>query len=264
MKLRIGIFDSGIGGFTVLKPLLSMNHKFEILYLADIKRNPYGDRSFQEIREIAFEICSWFKDKSLDALLIACNTTNACALDIVENELEIPCFDLINSASQIVLSNKVGILATPATVNSSFYKNSLESLNKGIIVYQQACPEFVPELEKIYLNKAKLNYLAEIYSNSLIKKNIGELILGCSHYPLIYEIIRRNIPKNVKIIDPSVELINNFKKYFKINRNSSYLELSYDGVEFFATANIEEFSLKVINWLEINKKISFVNLRTNT
>ena len=104
MKLKVGIFDSGIGGFTILNSLLKTRKDVEVFYLADTKRIPYGNKNFNEIRSIAKEICNWFEDKNLDALLIACNTTNACALDILEKSLKIPCFDLINSVSDIILS----------------------------------------------------------------------------------------------------------------------------------------------------------------
>ena len=102
MKIKIGIFDSGIGGFTILNSLLKKRNDVEVLYLADTKRIPFGKRNFKEIRSISKEICNFFEDKNLDALLIACNTTNACALDILENTLRIPCFDLINSVSEVV------------------------------------------------------------------------------------------------------------------------------------------------------------------
>ena len=96
MKFRIGIFDSGIGGFTILNSLLKTRRDVEVLYLADTKRIPFGNKNSKDIRLIAKEICTFFEDKNLDALLIACNTTNACALDILMNNLRIPCFDLIN------------------------------------------------------------------------------------------------------------------------------------------------------------------------
>ena len=96
MKLKIGIFDSGMGGFTILNSLLRTRKDVEVFYLADTQRMPFGNKSFEEIRHIAKEICTFFEDKNLDALLIACNTTNACALDILEKDLKLPCFDLIN------------------------------------------------------------------------------------------------------------------------------------------------------------------------
>ena len=108
MKIKVGIFDSGIGGFTILKSLLKTRDDVEVLYLADTKRIPYGHRNFDEIRSIAKEICTWFSDKNINALLIACNTTNACALDILENNLKTPCFDLINSAAEVVEKQIIG------------------------------------------------------------------------------------------------------------------------------------------------------------
>ena len=106
MKLKIGVFDSGIGGFTILNSLLKTRNDVEVFYLADSNRVPYGNKDDEQIRLIAKEICSWFKDKNLDALLIACNTTNACAYDILENHLKIPIFDLINTVSEEVIEQE--------------------------------------------------------------------------------------------------------------------------------------------------------------
>ena len=127
MKLKIGIFDSGIGGFTILKSLLKTRKDVEVFYLADTKRIPFGNKNFKEIRVIAKEICIFFEDKNLDALLIACNTTNACALDVLENKLCIPCFDLINSVVEEIDRKIIGVLATQTTVRSSYYKNAIRS-----------------------------------------------------------------------------------------------------------------------------------------
>ena len=263
MKFKIGIFDSGIGGFTILDSLLKTRSDVEVFYLADTKRVPYGDKDAESIRSIAKEICNWFEDKNLDALLIACNTTNACALDILENNLGIPCFDLINSVSEIVTKNNIGVLATPATIRSSYYKKIIESKREKVKVFQQACPEFVSEIEKTNLNLNKLNYLSNLYLNPLLKENIEELILGCSHYPLIYNVLKNKIYPNIRIIDPSSALVNKFNNSFLIPKNNSYECIPYDNVRFFVTAKSEEFSKKVKYWLEINKEIMLVNLRSN-
>ena len=263
MKIKIGIFDSGIGGFTILQSLLKTRNDVEVLYLADTKRVPYGNKDFKQIRSIAREICIWFEDKNLDALLIACNTTNACALDILENNLEIPCFDLINSVSEILTKKYIGVLATPATVKSSYYKKIIESKIENIKVFEQACPEFVSEIEKRHLNLNKLNYLSNLYLNSLFKENIEEIILGCSHYPLIYNVLKNKIHSKIRIIDPSVALVNKFNNTFLITKNDCCESLSYDNVKFFVTEKSEEFHKKVKYWLEINKEIRLVNLRSN-
>ena len=170
MKIRLGIFDSGIGGFSVLNSLLSSRTDVEVIYLADLARNPYGEKDSEEIRNIAIQISDWFKEKDIDALLIACNTTNACALDLLQNNLKIPCFDLITSVSKIISSNSIGILATTATVKSSFYKIIIKNRNPDIQVFQQSCPQFVSEIEKIPINFEKINFLADLYLRPLLKK----------------------------------------------------------------------------------------------
>ena len=262
MKIKIGIFDSGIGGFTILGSLLKTRKDVEVFYLADTKRVPYGNKDIEQIRSIAKEICNWFKDKNLDALLIACNTTNACALDILENNLEIPCFDLINSVSEIVTKKYIGVLATPATVKSSYYKKIIESKRENVKVFQQECPEFVSEIEKTNLDLMKLNYLSDLYINPLLKENIEEIILGCSHYPLIYDVLKNKMHLNIRIIDPSASLVNKFNESFLIPKNQCCKSISQDKINFFVTAKSDEFSKKVKYWLGINKEIRLVNLRS--
>ncbi len=263
MKLKVGIFDSGIGGFTILNSLLKTRKDIEVFYLADTKRIPFGNKNFKEIRLIAKEICTFFVDKNLDALLVACNTTNACALDVLKDNLRVPCFDLINSVSEIVDKQIIGVLATQTTVLSSYYEKAIIAEKENTRIFQQECPEFVSEIEKEKLNLDKLNSLADLYLRPLINKNIEELILGCSHYPLIYDFLRKKLNSNIKIIDPSVALIKKFNESFAIPKNYRYESISFENVKFFVTSEKDEFSNKVKFWLGINKEIRLVNLRSN-
>jgi len=263
VKLKIGIFDSGIGGFTILNSLLKTRKDVEVFYLADTKRIPFGNKNSKEIRLIAEEICTFFVDKNLDALLVACNTTNACALDILEDNLKVPCFDLINSVSEIVNKQIIGVLATQTTVRSSYYKNAISSKKENLKIFQNECPEFVSEIEKEKLDFNKLNYLSDLYLQPLLNKNIEELILGCSHYPLIYDFLRKKIGSKIKIIDPSEALIKKFNESFAIPKTDRYEGISFENVKFFVTSKRDEFSNKVKFWLGINKEIRLVNLRSN-
>jgi len=262
VKLKIGIFDSGIGGFTILNSLLKTRKDVEVFYLADTKRIPFGNKNSKEIRLIAKEICTFFGDKNLDALLVACNTTNACALDILEGNLMVPCFDLINSVSEIVDKQIIGVLATQTTVRSSYYKKAINAKKKNTIIFQQECPEFVLEIEREKLNLDKLNYLSDLYLKPLINKNIEELILGCSHYPLIYDFLRKKLDSNIRIIDPSVALVQKFNESFAISKTSCNESLSYENVDFFVTSEKDIYFKKVKFWFEINKEIRLVNLRS--
>ena len=252
-----------MGGFTILNSLLRTRKDVEVFYLADTERIPFGSKNIKEIRLIAKEICTFFEGKNLDALLIACNTTNACALDILQNNLGIPCFDLINSVSEIVERQIIGVLATQATVRSSYYKKAISSKKKNSKIFQQECPGLVSEIEKEKLNFSKLNYLSDLYLKPLLNENIEELILGCSHYPLIYDFLRKKIDSNIKITDPSIALIKKFNESFAIPKTDRYESLSYENVKFFVTSKKDLFSEKVKIWFEINKEISLVNLRSN-
>ena len=243
--------------------MLKTRKDVEVFYLADTKRIPFGSKGFKEIRYIAKEICTFFQDKNLDALLIACNTTNACALDILEKNLRIPCFDLINSVSEFVNEQIIGVLATQTTVKSSYYKKAISSKKENIKIFEQECPEFVSEIEKEKLNFKNLNLLSDLYLKPLLNENIQELILGCSHYPLIYDFLRKKINSKIKIIDPSEALIKKFNESFAIPKTDRYESLSYENVQFFVTSEKNEFSKKVKFWLGINKEIRLVNLRSN-
>jgi len=179
----------------------------------------------------------------LDALLVACNTTNACALDILEDNLKVPCFDLINSVSEIVDKQIIGVFATQTTVRSSYYKKAIKAKKENTIIFQQECPELVSEIEKEKLNLDKLNSLSDLYLRPLMNKNIEELILGCSHYPLIYDFLRKKLDSNIKIIDPSVALIKKFNESFNIPETARYESISFENVKFFVTSERDDFCI---------------------
>ena len=130
-------------------------------------------------------------------------------------------------------------------------------------IIQQECPEFVPEIEKENLDFSKLDYLSDLYLKPLINKNIEELILGCSHYPLIYEFLRKKVGHNIRIIDPSKALIKKFNESFAIPKTDRYKSLSYENIQFFVTSDKDVFAKKVKFWLEVHKEIRLVNLRSN-
>ena len=123
--MRIGLFDSGVGGLTVLKKVFALCPNTSFIYLADTARLPYGVRTSNEIIQIADEISSWFRNHSIDSFLVACNTTNAIALDVIKNKLEVPVFDLIGSAASTIQESRVGVLATPSTVKTKAYTNAI-------------------------------------------------------------------------------------------------------------------------------------------
>jgi len=141
-------------------------------------------------------------------------------------------------------------------------KKVISSKKGNLKIFQKDCPEFVSEIEKEKLDFVKLNNLSNLYLKPLLNENIEELILGCSHYPLIYDFLRKKINSNIKIIDPSEALVKKFNESFVIPKNTCHESLSYENVEFFVTSEKDEFFKKVKYWFEINKEIRLVNLRS--
>ena len=146
-RVCLGLFDSGLGGLTVLRSILRRHGSVPIVYLGDTARVPYGSRSPAEIRSIAAEVVAWLRCQQVSTVVMACNTTNALARDVAEGQAGVPVVGLIGAAAAMVRESRVGVLATPATVASGAYPASIEALKPGTLVVQQACPRFVPLIE---------------------------------------------------------------------------------------------------------------------
>ena len=147
MTIRLGLFDSGLGGLTVLRRVLERHGAVPSVYLGDTARVPYGSRAPSEIRSIASEVVGWLRHQEVTTVVMACNTTNALARDVAEGQAGVPVVGLIGAAAAMVRESRVGVLATPATVASGAYRDSIEALHPGTLVVQQACPDFVPLIE---------------------------------------------------------------------------------------------------------------------
>ena len=145
--MRLGLFDSGVGGFTVLKKVIELCPNNSFIYLADTARLPYGVKTTYEITKIAEEITSWFGCQNIDAFLVACNTTNAIAIDVIKNNLDVPVFDLIESVALTIQESRVGVIATPSTVKTKAYTNAILDLNPKTFVFEWFPPIFLGNRE---------------------------------------------------------------------------------------------------------------------
>ena len=206
MIARLGIFDSGVGGFTVLKKVIERHGNVSSLYLGDTARVPYGEKKTSEIRLIAQEIVHWFRVQDVSAILVACNTTNSLAFDIVQKMADLPVLGLINSAAEMITERRVGVLATSATVSSSSYKKHIEALRPGTKVFERACPAFVPLIETGQLCINSIQKFALEYLQPLLDARVEVIILGCSHYPLLMPVLQKFVPADIRIIDPAIGL----------------------------------------------------------
>ena len=240
----IGVLDSGIGGLTVAKSIMQKLPHENIVYFGDIARLPYGTKSVETIKKFAKQTVQFLLQHNVKAIVIACNTISAVAKnEVLELAGSIPVFDVISSGSEACAKDghKIGIIATPATINSNAYPNSILKQNKNAIISQVACTLFVPLIEEGYINHQALDIIAREYLKPLINDNIDTLVLGCTHYPIIKDTIAKIIGNKIKIIDPADKTSDNLVATLtKLNMlNNSSLNPTY---EFYVTELSHKFN----------------------
>ena len=259
--MRIGLFDSGVGGFTVLKKVVELCPNASFIYLADTARLPYGVKTTNEIKKIAEEISSWFSYQNIDAFLVACNTTNAIALDVLTNNLDVPVFDLIGSAASTIQDARVGVLATSSTVKTKAYTNAILDFRPKTFVIEQPCPEFVPMIEMDNIKSDEITDVATGYLQPLLKQKIHSLILGCSHYPLITPLLIEILPSSVKLIDPA-DALSLKLRLFMDSKISEFSEKKFlVDSKFYVTSNLKQFPFKAKHWLNVFPEVNLVSLQ---
>jgi glutamate racemase len=214
----IGIFDSGVGGLTVVKEVFKQLPEYQIIYFGDTARLPYGTKGEAFVKRYSKKITQWLIDKGADVIVIACNTSSAWAADYLKKEFpNVPIFEMINPAVKEAKdkskSGRVGVIGTPGTIKSNVYLKKL----KGYTVFSKACPLFVPLVEEGWINDEIAIKVANKYLYNLKQKKIDTLVLGCTHYPLLQNTIKKIMGDKVKIINPASAIISNLRNYLKNN-----------------------------------------------
>jgi glutamate racemase len=206
---RIAIFDSGVGGLTVLRELYRQLPHESILYFADTARLPYGTRSPQEILQFVREIIVWAIHQDAKMVVMACNTSSALALEVVQSEFDIPILGVIlpGARAAVKCGQRIGVIATPATAKSNAYRQAIQEVNPAIAVWQVGCPEFVPLIEQNRIHDPHTREVAQEYLAPLMHQQIDTLIYGCTHYPHLAPVLRSILPPTVQLIDPAVHLV---------------------------------------------------------
>ena len=262
MSLCLGLFDSGVGGLTVLRSILLRHGPIPTVYLGDTARVPYGSRSAAEIRSIAAEVVAWLKQQQVTTVVMACNTTNALAREVAEGQAGVPVVGLIGAAAAMVKESRVGVLATPATVASGAYRASIEGLNPGTLVVQQACPSFVPLIERGDLTSQELRLEAMQYLAPLLEASVESVILGCTHYPLLEPLLRSLLPPNVRLIDPAEGVARQLDALLGAPAPAQPdRPLSLVNTRLCVTADPEGFALRATPWLGSRPRVEAVTLR---
>lgn len=201
----IGVFDSGIGGLTVVRALLQKLPAENIVYFGDTARVPYGPKSPQVVRDYAAQDVDFLLSKDVKMVVVACNTVSAVALDIVQKRAGVPVIGMIipgaEAAASATARKRVGIIGTAATINSSSYTHALRQLDPSIQVFPRACPLFVPLAEEGWIDHQATRLIAREYLFPLTLEKIDALVLGCTHYPVLRDAIARGIGQGVALID---------------------------------------------------------------
>ena len=205
----IGVFDSGIGGLTVVREIMRNLPSEKIVYFGDTARVPYGSKSRQTIIRFSRQIIRFLKDQHVKAIVIACNTASALALDTVREEAGLPVLGVIDAGAQVAAevtrNNRIGVIGTEGTIRSRIHESRLRSLNPAVTVFGKACPLFVPLVEEGWLHDQVTVEVARRYLYELKDLDIDTLIMGCTHYPLLRSVIHDVMGDHVRLVNPAYE-----------------------------------------------------------
>lgn len=239
-KRPIGVFDSGVGGLTVMKEVIDLLPKENIVYLGDTARVPYGSKPEETIREYSIQCANFLKSKDVKAIVIACNTATVAALEQLKEDFDIPIIGVIDpgarSAAATTENGKIGVIATAATINSHAYRDTIKKHSPKAQVFEKACPLFVPIVEEGWECTEVAVLTAERYLSELIDKDIDTLVLGCTHYPMLSGAIKKVVGPDVTLVNPAIETSQDLKKVLEEKNlvNESNDQPKYD---FYASGS---------------------------
>ena len=205
----VGVFDSGVGGLTVVREIIRQIPKERIVYFGDTARLPYGSKSRDTVARYSRQIIRFLRTKEVKAIVIACNTASAYALEAIQAESDIPVIGVVNAGARTAVSStrngKIGVIGTEGTVGSGIYKEVMHKLSPGAEVFEKSCPLFVPLVEEGLLHDSVTDEIASRYLSVLKEKYIDTLVLGCTHYPLLRSTLRRLMGDEVVLVNPAYE-----------------------------------------------------------
>ncbi len=212
----IGVFDSGVGGLTVAREIMRQLPNERIVYFGDTARVPYGNKSKETVMKYSRQIVNFLLTQQVKAIVVACNTASAYALDELEQEVDIPIIGVVRPGAKAAIeatkNGKIGVIATEATINSGIYNRYIEKNDRSVKIVGKACPLFVPLVEEGLWEDPVTDEIARRYLTELIDSDIDTLILGCTHYPMIRSTVGRIMGKQVTLVNPAYETARELKE----------------------------------------------------
>jgi glutamate racemase len=217
----IGIFDSGIGGLTVASTLMKKLPGYDIIYFGDTARTPYGTKSPETVISYSLQNTDFLISQGAKMIVIACNTASSIAAKAITDKFDIPLFEVITPAVNLSIQtskkSQIGVIGTRATINSNIYEKKILLANPDARVYSVACPMLVPLVEEGWFKRPETRMIVKKYLHPLKVRQIDTLILGCTHYPLLKDIIQSKIGKRVKVIDSAQGVAQDVKQFLTDN-----------------------------------------------
>ncbi len=215
----IGVFDSGVGGLTVAREIMR-NLPFErIVYFGDTARVPYGSKSRESIIRFSRQIIHFLQEEHVKAIVVACNTASAYALDEVQKDLDIPIIGVVKPgakvAAQATRNKRIGVIGTKGTIGSNIYADYIHEIDPEITVVGKACPLFVPLVEEGWLKDPVTVEVAQRYLQELQEQDVDTLVMGCTHYPLLRSVLRELLGERVTLVNPAYETAQSLKQLLK-------------------------------------------------
>ncbi|WP_343246416.1 glutamate racemase [Diplocloster hominis] len=205
----IGVFDSGVGGLTVVREIMRQIPQERIVYFGDTARVPYGNKSKDNIIRYSRQIIRFLRTQNVKAIVVACNTASACALEEIRPELELPIIGVIKPGAKVAANTtrngRIGVIGTESTVKSQMYTDFIHDLNPDIQVIGKACPLFVPLVEEGWLKDPVTEEVAGRYLEDMKQADVDTLILGCTHYPLLRSTVGKVMGGRVTLVNPAYE-----------------------------------------------------------
>lgn len=240
-NLPIGVFDSGVGGLTVVKEILKILPNENLIYLGDTGRVPYGTRDNKTINKFTDELVRFMLRKQVKAIVVACNTISAVALpSVLKMADDLPVIDVIEPTVDCAVAfeniNRIGVIGTRATISSGVYESKIKNKNKDLEIFSKAGPLFVPLVEEGFSNSPQAYEISKKYLSYFDDKDIDLLILGCTHYPILKEVIEKSLRRRIKIIDSAFPTAEKLKKVLT-DKNLLNLENTDPKLEFYVTDN---------------------------
>ena len=205
----IGVFDSGVGGLTVVREIMRNLPAERIVYFGDTARVPYGSKSKATVLRYSRQIVRFLKTQKVKAIVVACNTASALALDTIETEVGLPILGVVKPGASVAVqttrNKRVGVIATESTIHSHLYRTLIQAEDPEITVFGKACPLFVPLVEEGWTKDPITREVACRYLAELLEKEIDTLIMGCTHYPLLRSLLREILGGRVTLVNPAYE-----------------------------------------------------------